>query len=180
AVVSGYDDASGTLKIDNYTTKGEVDSVSYDRFRADWKRHANLMWVAHPQKDARLDGLRAAGRLSREAEIAEGLSISDIWVNERLEIFIETAYRYRGTKDDLVLRLNGEVKQQANTREMIFNVAEVVSYISHICTLQTGDVIACGTPAGVGKHQGIRLADGDVMEVEIPPVGVLRTPVVGP
>ncbi|MEA3403284.1 MAG: fumarylacetoacetate hydrolase family protein [Armatimonadota bacterium] len=81
---------------------------------------------------------------------------------------------------DLALRLNGELKQQANTREMIFNVAEVVSYISHICTLQTGDIIACGTPAGVGKHQGIRLQDGDVMEVEIPPVGVLRTPVVGP
>ncbi|MGI5817554.1 MAG: fumarylacetoacetate hydrolase family protein [Armatimonadota bacterium] len=80
---------------------------------------------------------------------------------------------------DLLLRLNGEVKQQANTREMIFNVAETVSYISHICTLETGDVIACGTPAGVGKHQDIRLKDGDVLEVEIPPVGVLRTPVVG-
>ncbi len=81
---------------------------------------------------------------------------------------------------DLTLRYNGEVKQQANTGEMIFNVAEIVSYISHICTLQTGDVIACGTPAGVGKHQGIRLTDGDVLEVEIPPIGVLRTPVVGP
>ncbi len=80
---------------------------------------------------------------------------------------------------DLMLRLNGEVKQEANTREMIFNVAETVSYISHICTLETGDVIACGTPAGVGKHQGIRLKDGDVMEVDIPPIGVLRTPVVG-
>lgn len=80
---------------------------------------------------------------------------------------------------DLRLRLNGEVKQDANTREMIFNVAETVSYISHICTLETGDVIACGTPAGVGKHQGIRLKDGDVLEVEIPPVGILRTPVIG-
>ncbi len=81
---------------------------------------------------------------------------------------------------DITLRLNGEVKQQANTREMIFKVDEIVSYISHICTLQTGDVIACGTPAGVGRHQGIRLKDGDLLEVEIPPVGVLRTPVVGP
>jgi len=87
-----------------------------------------------------------------------------------------------GDPDDLqiTLRLNGEVKQQASTAEMIFNVAEIVSYISHICTLQTGDVIACGTPAGVGKHQGIRLQDGDLLEVEIPHVGVLRTPVVGP
>ncbi|MBD3293507.1 MAG: FAA hydrolase family protein [Armatimonadia bacterium] len=81
---------------------------------------------------------------------------------------------------DLSLKLNGEVKQSANTREMIFNVAETVAYISHICTLETGDVIACGTPAGVGKHQDIRLKDGDVLEVEIPPIGVLRTPVVGP
>ncbi len=81
---------------------------------------------------------------------------------------------------ELTLRLNGEVKQQANTREMIFNVAEIVSYISHICTLETGDVIACGTPAGVGQHQGIRLSDGDILEVELEHVGVLRTPVVGP
>ena len=80
---------------------------------------------------------------------------------------------------DLKLRLNGEVKQDANTRQMIFNVAEIVSYISKICTLETGDVIACGTPAGVGKHQDIRLEDGDMLEVEIPHVGILRTPVVG-
>ncbi len=87
-----------------------------------------------------------------------------------------------GSPDDLELslRYNGETKQQASTAEMIFNVAEIVSYISHICTLQTGDVIACGTPAGVGKHQGIRLADGDVLEVELEHVGVLRTPVIGP
>ncbi len=81
---------------------------------------------------------------------------------------------------DLTLRLNGEIMQQANTREMTFNVAEIVSYISMICTLQTGDVIACGTPAGVGKNRGIRLQHGDMMEVEIPPIGVLRTPVLGP
>ncbi|HUS81237.1 MAG TPA: fumarylacetoacetate hydrolase family protein [Armatimonadota bacterium] len=81
---------------------------------------------------------------------------------------------------DIILRLNGEVMQQANTSEMIFNCAEIVSYISHICTLVPGDVIACGTPAGVGKHRGIKLTDGDLLEVEIPEVGVLRTPVVGP
>jgi 2-keto-4-pentenoate hydratase/2-oxohepta-3-ene-1,7-dioic acid hydratase in catechol pathway len=87
-----------------------------------------------------------------------------------------------GSPDDLeiIMRLNGEVMQQANTNEMIFNCAEAVSYISHICTLVAGDVIAMGTPAGVGQHRGIRLKDGDVMEVEIPEIGVLRTPVVGP
>ena len=81
---------------------------------------------------------------------------------------------------DLRLRLNGKTMQDSNTREMIFNVAEIVSYISHICTLETGDVIACGTPAGVGRAQDICLKDDDVLEVEIPVVGVLRTPVVGP
>jgi len=81
---------------------------------------------------------------------------------------------------DIILRLNGEIMQQSNTSEMIFNCAEIISYISHICTLVPGDTIACGTPAGVGKHRGIRLKDGDVMEVEIPEIGVLRTPVVGP
>lgn len=80
---------------------------------------------------------------------------------------------------DITLRLNGEVMQQANTSEMIFNCAEIVSYISHICTLVCGDVIACGTPAGVGRHRGIRLKDGDMLEVEIPQIGVLRTPVRG-
>ena len=80
---------------------------------------------------------------------------------------------------DLKLRLNGEVMQDSNTNQMIFNTAEIVSYISHICTLETGDVIACGTPAGVGKARDIRLGDGDLMEVEIPPIGVLTTPVVG-
>lgn len=87
-----------------------------------------------------------------------------------------------GNPDELDLRLllNGEVMQESNTREMIFNTAEIVSYISHICTLHTGDVIACGTPAGVGKAQGIRLKDGDLMQVEIPEVGTLATPVIGP
>ena len=81
---------------------------------------------------------------------------------------------------DLKLRLNGKIMQDSNTNQMIFNTAEIVSYISHICTLETGDVIACGTPAGVGKNQDIRLGDGDVMEIELPPVGVLSTHVVGP
>ncbi len=75
---------------------------------------------------------------------------------------------------DIRLSLNGEVMQEANTREMIFNCAEIVSYISHICTLQTGDIIATGTPAGVGSHRGIKLADGDVMEVEMPEIESIR------
>ena len=105
-VISGYDDDAGTLRVDNYYADGDAQDVSYEAFSSHWKRHANVMWVAMPQRDGRLDVLRAKGKLSREAEVQEGLSISDIWVNERLEFFVEVAYRYKGTKDDLTLRLN--------------------------------------------------------------------------
>lgn len=120
ALVTGYDEARGTLKIDNYGAKGAINEVPVEKFAADWKRHENVMWVAHPQKDRRLEKLRKAGRLSREAEIAEGISISDIWVNERLEMFIEVAYRYRGTKDDLTIRGNINTAEGVHGLEDVF------------------------------------------------------------
>lgn len=75
------------------------------------------------------------------------------------------------------LWLNGELKQDASTAQMIFKAGEIVSYISHICTLEPGDVIATGTPSGVGHAQGIRLDDGDVVEIELEKVGRLTNPV---
>lgn len=106
AVVTGYDDASRTLTIDSYNADGAVTRVPYSEFQENWGRHLNLMTVAHPQRDARLSALRQAGRISRTAQIQEGLSLSDIWVTQRLELFVEAAYRYRGTHDDLTVRLN--------------------------------------------------------------------------
>jgi 2-keto-4-pentenoate hydratase/2-oxohepta-3-ene-1,7-dioic acid hydratase in catechol pathway len=73
----------------------------------------------------------------------------------------------------LTTRLNGAVKQQGSTRDMIFNVPFLVRYISRIMTLMPGDLVATGTPAGVGP-----MAAGDVVEVEIAGLGVLRNPVV--
>jgi 2-keto-4-pentenoate hydratase/2-oxohepta-3-ene-1,7-dioic acid hydratase in catechol pathway len=70
-------------------------------------------------------------------------------------------------------RVNGTVKQQGSTREMIFDMAFLVRYISRIMTLMPGDLIATGTPAGVGP-----MAAGDVVEVEIAGLGLLRNPVV--
>ena len=70
---------------------------------------------------------------------------------------------------DVVCRVNGATKQQGNTRDMIFPVARIVSYLSHIMTLEPGDLIATGTPEGVGP-----LADGDRLEIEIPAIGVLE------
>jgi 2-keto-4-pentenoate hydratase/2-oxohepta-3-ene-1,7-dioic acid hydratase in catechol pathway len=80
---------------------------------------------------------------------------------------------------DIAFRLNGVEKQRANTRDMIFGVAAIIADLSQGMTLLPGDVIATGTPAGVGfaRMPPEFLADGDVMEVEIERIGVLRNAV---
>lgn len=77
--------------------------------------------------------------------------------------------------DDLKIetRLNGETRQSARTSDLIFRVAELVSFISGIMTLLPGDVIATGTPSGIG-----RMNPGDVVEIEIEKIGTLRNSVV--
>jgi len=71
--------------------------------------------------------------------------------------------------------LNGKLVQQGNTRDLIFGVAKLVSFISEVMTLLPGDVIATGTPAGVGPMQ-----PGDTVELKIAPIGTLRNYVVRP
>jgi len=71
-------------------------------------------------------------------------------------------------------RLNGKQRQRASTSDLLFSVAELVSYISDAIPLLPGDVILTGTPSGVGP-----IAPGDVVEIEVSGVGVLRNPVVG-
>ena len=82
-------------------------------------------------------------------------------------------------KLDVSLRLNGEVKQHASTAVMIFSIARVIAYLSRGMTLEPGDIIATGTPEGVGfaRTPPEFLKDGDVMEVDIEKIGVLRNPV---
>ena len=72
-------------------------------------------------------------------------------------------------------RLNGEVMQDSSTKEMIFSVAELIAYLSRSFTLVPGDVIATGTPLGVGAFRTppVFLRDGDVIEVEIEKIGKL-------
>jgi 2-keto-4-pentenoate hydratase/2-oxohepta-3-ene-1,7-dioic acid hydratase in catechol pathway len=81
---------------------------------------------------------------------------------------------------DIEGRLNGQVMQSSNTRKMIFNVAYLVSYISQGITLEPGDVIATGTPEGVGvfRDPPVLLKAGDVYEVSIQGLGTLRNSVV--
>ena len=80
---------------------------------------------------------------------------------------------------DIELRVNGEVRQQANTSQMIFDVYEVVSFLSHLMTLLPGDLIATGTPAGVAATTGNFLAAGDVITCRVEKIGEL-TNTLGP
>src|SRR3954471_8247950 len=76
-------------------------------------------------------------------------------------------------------RVNGEVLQDSSTSEMIFGCAELISYLSQVITLEPGDVIATGTPSGVGftRKPPVLLVDGDVVEAEIDGIGTLRNTV---
>jgi 2-keto-4-pentenoate hydratase/2-oxohepta-3-ene-1,7-dioic acid hydratase in catechol pathway len=77
------------------------------------------------------------------------------------------------------LRLNGQTMQDSSTAQLIFGVDHVVSFLSQTVTLEPGDVIATGTPPGVGfaRKPPVFLKDGDVVEVEVEGLGVLSNPV---
>jgi len=77
-------------------------------------------------------------------------------------------------------RLNGKVMQSADTSDMVFGVARTISLLSECVTLEPGDVIVMGTPAGVGyaRTPPVWMQAGDVIEIEIERVGLLRNPVV--
>lgn len=69
----------------------------------------------------------------------------------------------------VLTRLNGEIRQQGSTADMVFGVASLIEYVTAFMTLLPGDVLLTGTPDGVGQ-----LSDGDVVEVEVDGIGVLR------
>ncbi len=70
-------------------------------------------------------------------------------------------------------RVNGEVRQEGNTQDFIFSLDTIIRYIAEVMTLVPGDLIATGTPKGVGP-----LVAGDVVEVSVDGIGTLRNPVV--
>jgi 2-keto-4-pentenoate hydratase/2-oxohepta-3-ene-1,7-dioic acid hydratase in catechol pathway len=79
------------------------------------------------------------------------------------------------------LRVNGETRQRSTTANMIFKIPQLIAYISNVMTLQPGDIIATGTPAGVGfyaKPEKRLLRPGDLMEAEIEGIGLLRNRIV--
>lgn len=86
------------------------------------------------------------------------------------------------TKDEIAdpheleirLTVNGELRQRGNTRDMIFSIPEQIAYISSIMTLEPGDIISTGTPAGAGVGGAASLSDGDRLVCEIEGIGALR------
>lgn len=74
---------------------------------------------------------------------------------------------------EVLCRVNGDPRQHGRASDMVFDVPFILSYISHIMTLEPGDVVATGSPEGVGP-----LTPGDVVRVEIPGVGAVENPVV--
>ncbi len=73
----------------------------------------------------------------------------------------------------MTLKVNNQIRQNANTTDMIFNVFEIVSFLSYITTLEPGDIIATGTPEGVAMATGNFLKAGDKIECEIEKIGTL-------
>jgi 2-keto-4-pentenoate hydratase/2-oxohepta-3-ene-1,7-dioic acid hydratase in catechol pathway len=73
---------------------------------------------------------------------------------------------------EVICRVNGEVRQHGRSADMAFPIPVLIEYITAVMTLEPGDLIATGTPAGVG-----RLVEGDVVEVEVVGIGTLRNPV---
>jgi 2-keto-4-pentenoate hydratase/2-oxohepta-3-ene-1,7-dioic acid hydratase in catechol pathway len=91
--------------------------------------------------------------------------------------FVET--EFDPTEARIQCRVNGEIRQDGNTAEMIFDVPTIIAYVSHVMTLEPGDLLVTGTPEGVGP-----LAQGDELEVEITSsrgqsLGILRERVTG-
>jgi 2-keto-4-pentenoate hydratase/2-oxohepta-3-ene-1,7-dioic acid hydratase in catechol pathway len=80
----------------------------------------------------------------------------------------------------IITRVNGQVRQNDTTDHMIFSMPYLISYVSHFCTLQPGDVLVTGTPAGAGARLSPPryLAPGDIVEIEVPGIGTLRNGVI--
>jgi acylpyruvate hydrolase len=93
--------------------------------------------------------------------------------------FITLAAGINADNLKIITRLNGEIMQNGNTKDMIFSVNKLIAVITEAITLKSGDVIVTGTPAGVGytRNPPVYLRDADICEIEIEKVGILRNKV---
>ncbi|MGC8585020.1 MAG: fumarylacetoacetate hydrolase family protein [Thermoplasmata archaeon] len=111
-------------------------------------------------------------------------SFNNQWfLGKSMDTFFPTG-PYIVTKDEiddpmnlnLKLRVNDQIRQESNTKNMIFDIFYLISFISTYITLEPGDIISTGTPSGVaqGRGEGYFLKDGDVIEAEIEKIGILK------
>lgn len=120
--------------------------------------------------------------------IAEAPSLGIDWVMQKAfdgfapmgPLITPTAFVPDPQQLSITLTVNGLIKQHSTTANMVFSVQEIIEHLTSIMTLEPGDVIATGTPAGVGhgKHPPQYLHAGDMMVVEIEGLGQLETPIV--
>ncbi len=122
-VVSGYDDVGKTVTINNYDAEGGVYKVPYDEFLANWNRHMDYMTVVLPQRDTRLNDLNKAGDLRRPDQIYEGLTLSDFYVNQDGQVFVEGAYRYVTPYTDITVRVNFDQSESNIERQFNGSIA---------------------------------------------------------
>jgi 2-keto-4-pentenoate hydratase/2-oxohepta-3-ene-1,7-dioic acid hydratase in catechol pathway len=124
----------------------------------------------------------SARDLQREAMAQPGLGVGFSKVLDTFKPFgpaVVTADAFTTPLDiALTTRVNGEVRQQARTSDLIFGIPQLIVAISRLVTLHPGDLICSGTPGGVGWATGRFLKPGDIVEVEVEGVGVLRSPVI--
>ena len=103
---------------------------------------------------------------------------SDLWTRAKsFDTFCPLGPRIVSEIDPLNLKIttkvNGTIRQDSNTKNMIFNVYEIIAFVSSVMTLLPDDIITTGTPAGIGPMEV-----GDTVEVEIEGIGILRNKVV--
>ncbi|MFD0678545.1 MULTISPECIES: fumarylacetoacetate hydrolase family protein [unclassified Paenibacillus] len=79
---------------------------------------------------------------------------------------------------EISLTVNGELRQKSNTEQLLFNVNQLIEFLSGIMTLEPGDVICTGTPGGVGEARNLFLKNDDVVRVEISEIGAIETKIV--
>ena len=141
--------AAAMNHVAGYTIMNDVSARNLSR-RADWPRWVTD-WFGHKN-------------FATSAPLGP-------WITPADEIADHTQCRLR-------LWVNDEPKQDALVASLIFNVPELIEYLSRRMTLLPGDVIATGTPAGVGRPKGTFLKPGDRVRIEISGIGVLENPVV--
>ncbi len=161
--------------------------IPKDSKKTDWEVELGVVIGAEVEHVSEADALNYVSGYCVINDVSERefqLELGGQWVKGKSAPTFGPTGPYLVTADEvgdpqslaLSLKVNGDVQQSSNTSDMIFSVREIVSYMSRYMRLLPGDIIATGTPEGVGMGQSPQrwLAPGDVMELEIEKLGLQR------